>query len=52
MHDAGRNESAIAGAKDALVAVDPLLDLSGDDEYYPFLIGVLVEIVSLARIEI
>src|SRR5437667_7862989 len=32
MHDTGRNESAIAGAKDALLAVEPLLDLSGEDE--------------------
>ncbi|MGY4284346.1 hypothetical protein ACVWXO_003566 [Bradyrhizobium sp. LM2.7] len=52
MHDVGRNEGGVAGAEDAVLAIDPLLDLSGDNEHDLFLIRVLVEIMSLARIEI
>src|SRR5262245_35958268 len=51
MHDVGRNERGVAGAEDAFLAINPLLDLSGDNEDHLFLIGVLVEIVALAGSE-
>src|SRR5579859_5504291 len=49
VHNSGRNEGGIAGAEDALLAIDPLLDASSDDEDHLLLVRVLVEIVSLAR---
>jgi hypothetical protein len=52
VHDAGWNEGGVAGAEDTLLAIDPLLDHSGDHEHNLSLIGVLVEIVTLAQIEI
>ena len=46
---AGRDEDGIAGAEDALLAVDPLLEPARDDEEDLLLVGVLVEGVPLAR---
>ena len=51
MHHIGRNERGVAGAENALLAIDPLLDLAGDDEDHLFLVGVLMEIVALAGSE-
>ena len=47
----GGHESAVAGAEDALLAVDPLLDLAGDHVDHLLLVGVVVEVVALARPE-
>ena len=52
MDYAGRNKDGVAGAKDASLAIDPLLDLSGDNDQHLFLVRVLVKIVSFARIEV
>ena len=48
VHDAGGDEGGVAGAEEALLAVDPLLDPAGDDQQHLLLVGVLVEVVALA----
>ena len=52
VHDAAGNEGGVAGAEDALLPVDPLLDLAGDDQDHLLLVGVLVEVVALAGGEV
>ena len=49
--DAGGDEDRVAGAEEALLAVEPLLDLAGDDDDHLLLVGVLVEVVALAGVE-
>src|SRR5207245_532622 len=52
VHDIGRDEGGIAGTEDAPLTIDPLLDLPSKDKHHLFLVGMLVETVSFARIEI
>ena len=51
VHDTGGDEDRVAGAEEALLAVEPLLDLAGDDDDHLLLVGVLVEVVALAGVE-